>query len=62
MPAEMKITRRYGCGGFGRFAYLFDTLANKYLVYAPDMEKALALYRKYHTYEPWSIRQVGDGE
>lgn len=59
---NVKITRRYGQPGVGKFPYLFDTLANKYIVYAADMMAALTLYQTHMSYEPWSIRQMSDNE
>lgn len=56
------IRRRYGTPGFGKFAYLVDTLLNQYIVYASTFKDALTKYSQHHTYEPWSIRQMADNE
>lgn len=61
-PLQKIIKRRYGAGGGGNFAYHVDTLMNQYIVYAPTMMRALDLYKRYHTYEPHSIRQMSDNE
>lgn len=56
------IKRRYGVPGAGNYPYLFDTLMNKYIVYAPTLTEALASYKRRHTYDPYQIRIMSDNE
>lgn len=56
------IVRRYGKPKADTFPYLVDTLMNQYIVYAISISAALKLYKRSHSYDPWSIRQMSDNE